>query len=159
MVLPEFGGPIDRDGAIEVSTVSSSGRHGMAAHGRGSVRSVSEGRRADERHVDVPGEVAAHGYFGPFDAIDAGIATGAAACDCDFQTGDEPQVHQVFGDRMIEFQVVHDGALAYLQIGKRAARRRAALLAAEYEVENHFQFQLYSNPFPETDNVEYHTCL
>ena len=123
-------------------------RHGMARHGRVSLRSITEGRCADQGHVDVPGELAAYGHFRPFDPIDPGIASRAAAFNGDFETGNKSQVHQVFGDRMVQLEVLHDGAFAYLQIGQRTAVRSAALLASEYEVENHFQFQLYSNPFP-----------
>jgi hypothetical protein len=32
-------------------------------------------------------------------------------------------------------------------------------LTPEYEVENHFQFHFYSNPFPQSGNVQYHSYL
>ena len=37
--------------------------------------------------------------------------------------------------------------------------RWALLAAAEYEVENHFQFQLYSNSFPGMGNDQSHSRL
>jgi hypothetical protein len=65
----------------------------------------------------------------------------------------------MLGDGVVEFQLTDDGAFADLEIGQGAGSRIAMLLPSESEVENHFQFQLYSNPFPQTDNDQSHTCL
>ena len=50
--------------------------------------------------------------------------------------------------------------LSDVQIGQSAGLAIALfLMTAEYEVENHFQFQLYSNSFPAAGNDQSHTLL
>jgi hypothetical protein len=65
----------------------------------------------------------------------------------------------MLGDRMVELQLANDGVFADLEVGQCLGSSIAALLSTEYEVENHFQFQLYSNPFLPPGNDESHTCL
>jgi hypothetical protein len=66
----------------------------------------------------------------------------------------------MFGYRRREFQIGENGFLSDAQIGEGAGRAlRLFLMTAEYEVENHFQFQLYSNSFPQIGNDQSHTCL
>ena len=84
----------------------------MAAHCRGSHASVSKRGCPEQFDMDVAGQVAAHGNFGPFHAVNAGIATRTGACDRDFQAGHEAQVHEVLRHGRGEFHVAQDGALA-----------------------------------------------
>ncbi len=65
----------------------------------------------------------------------------------------------MFGDRGGQRQFSEDGALPDPQIGQRAGIRIAWVLLPEYEVENHFQFDFYSIPFPAVGNDESHTQL
>jgi hypothetical protein len=60
---------------------------------------------------------------------------------------------------MVEFQLTYDGAFTDPEVGQCPGACMAVLLPSEYEVENHFQFQLYSNPFQRSDNDQSHTCL
>jgi hypothetical protein len=110
--------------------------------------------------VDVAGQIAAHGNFDALYAVHAGIATRAAARDRDFQARHEAQVHEMFRYRKGEFHIAQDGALAELQVSQGGGAVFALFLtAAEYEVENHFQFQLYSNSFPGIGNDQSHSSL
>jgi hypothetical protein len=63
----------------------------------------------------------------------------------------------MFGDGVVEAQFPHNAPLADLKIRQSAVALRVPVPAAEYEVENHFQFQLYSNPFSISDNDQSHT--
>ena len=109
--------------------------------------------------MDVPGELAAHGHFRPFDPIDPGVSTRTAALNSDLQPWNKTQVHEMLGDGMVQFKILQDGALPDAKVGQRASSTMAVLLPSEYEVENHFQFQLYSNLFLRPDNDQCHTCL
>src|SRR5450755_4359438 len=134
-------------------------RHRMTTHCRASVELITERRCADQRHVNVPRELAANGHFGPFDPIHPGISTRATALDGHFESGYKSQVHQVLGDRMVQLQLADDGPFADLEIGERSRGGAALPLAPEYEVENHFQFHFYSNPFRPSGNDQSHTYL
>ena len=70
--------------------------------------------------MDVPRELAAHRHLGPFDPIDPGIAARATALDADLESGNKSQVHEMLGDRMVQLQLAHDGALADAEIGQCA---------------------------------------
>ena len=109
--------------------------------------------------MDVPREFATNRHFGPFDPIDPGIAPWATALDAHFKSGHKAQVHEVLGDRMVKLQLAHDRTISDPEIGQRTRCWSAVPLAPEYEVENHFQFHFYSNPFPQSGNVEYHSYL
>ena len=103
--------------------------------------------------MDVARHIAAHGNFGPLDAVHPRIAAGAAARDRDFQTGHETEIHEMLRHRRRQLQFSENGALSDVEIGQRAGLAIALFLrTAEYEVENHFQFQLYSNSFPAAGN-------
>src|SRR5271166_765609 len=120
----------------------------MAAHRRSSHALVSKGRRTEQLHMDVARNVAAHGHFSSLDAVHAGIAAGAAARDSDFETGHETEIHEMLRHRRRQLEFGQNSAFADPQIGQRASLAIAVfLMTAEYEVENHFQFQLYSNSF------------
>ncbi len=84
----------------------------MAAHCRGSHASVSKRWCSEQFNMDVAGQVAPHGNFGAFHAVNAGIATRTGACDRDFQAGHETQVHEVLGHRRGELHVAQDGTLS-----------------------------------------------
>jgi hypothetical protein len=109
--------------------------------------------------MNMAGDVATQGNFGTFHAVDPGVAARAAAFNTDFQTGDEAQVHEVLSNGMVQLQVTHNGAVADMKIGQRGAFLAAALLPSKYEVENHFQLQLYSSAFLPTGNAQYHRRL
>src|SRR5271165_3036021 len=106
------------------------------------------------------GKVAAHGNFGAVDAIDARIATRAAAQHLDHEAGNETEVHEVLGDGGRQLQVGEYGAFSDREIGQHAAPFGSGLpTAAEYEVENHFQFHFYSNSSSAGGNDQSHTRL
>jgi hypothetical protein len=66
----------------------------------------------------------------------------------------------MLGDRRGQFKIGQNGTLADMQIGQGAGLGVAFfLMTAEYEVENHFQFQLYSNSSTPTGNDQSHTRL
>jgi hypothetical protein len=110
--------------------------------------------------VDVARQVAAHGNFSAFHPVYTGIATRTATRNRDFQARHEAQVHQVLGNGKGEFYITQDGAFSHAQIGQSAGLAPGLfLVAAEYEVENHFQFQVYSNSFPEIGNDQSHSRL
>src|SRR5271165_1621461 len=109
--------------------------------------------------MDVSRELAAHGYLRPFDPIDPGIAPRTAPFDGDFQAWHKTQVHEMFGDGMVELKLFENGALTDLEVGQCAGSKIAFLLRSEYEVENHFQFHFYSIPFPAEGNDESHRRL
>src|SRR5664279_169443 len=134
-------------------------RHRMARHRLGSLVLITEGRRADQGHVDVSRKLAAHGHLRPFDPIDPGITPRTAAFDGDFQAREKSQVHEMFGDGVVQFKFFEDGALTDAEVGQRAGFTIAWLLSTEYEVENHFQFHFYSNPFPADSNDQSHSRL
>ena len=103
--------------------------------------------------MDVTGEVAAHGNFSSFHAVDSGITTRADARDGHFQAGHKTQVHEMLGYRKRELEFGENGFFAHAQISESAGRAASPFpFATEYEVENHFQFQLYSNSFPAHSN-------
>jgi hypothetical protein len=65
----------------------------------------------------------------------------------------------MLGGRMVQLQFTNDGAVADAEIGKCPLTGGPLPLASEYEVENHFQFHFYSNPFRGTGNDQSHTYL
>jgi hypothetical protein len=91
-------------------------------------------------HTYAAGEVTAEGNFGPIDAVDAGIAARAAACDKNLQTGHKTEIHKMFGDGLGHVKVFEDSALAEGEIGKSVARFGGGRF---HEGENHFQYQFY----------------
>ena len=107
--------------------------------------------------MNVPGELTAHCDFRPFDPIDSGIPSRATSFNADLQPRNKPQIHEMLGDGMVQFQLTYDGAFSDSQVGQCFGSSLTVLLASEYEVENHFQLQPYSNPFPQTDNDQSHT--
>ena len=109
--------------------------------------------------MDMPRELTANGHFRPFDPIYPGIASRATALDAHLKSGDEAQIHEVLGDRMVQLQFTNDGAVSDAEIGKWPLLGGPLPLASEYEVENHFQFHFYSNPFRATGNDQSHTYL
>ena len=70
----------------------------------------------------MAGEIAAHGDFGAVDPVYPRIAPRPAAQDLDFQTGNETQVHQMFGNRRSQLKVGKDGAFADAQISQSAGQ-------------------------------------
>lgn len=109
--------------------------------------------------MDMPRELTANGHFSPFDPIYPGIASRATPLDAHLKSGYETQIHEMLGDRMVQLQFTNDGAVADAEIGKCSLAGGLLPLPPEYEVENHFQFHFYSNPFRETGNDESHTYL
>ena len=66
----------------------------------------------------------------------------------------------MLGYRRREFQIGEDGFLSDVQIGEGAGLALGLfLMTSEYEVENHFQFQLYSNSFPGIGNDQSHSSF
>jgi hypothetical protein len=131
----------------------------MARHRIGSLELITEGRRADQGHPNVPREFATHCYLRPFDPIDPGISSRTAAFDGYFETRHKSQIHEVLGDRGSQRQFSKDSALADLEVSQGAGMRMAPVLPSKYEVENHFQYHFYSIPFRAEGNDESHTRL
>lgn len=94
----------------------------------------------------MPGKLATKRHFCPLNPIHPGITPGTAALDADLETRYESQVHEVLGDGNIQLQFAYDGTLPNLEVRQSTDSCFVLPLAPEYEVENHFQFHLYSNP-------------
>jgi len=109
--------------------------------------------------MDVARKFAAHRDLCPFDPINPGISARTTAFHADFQSRNKSEIHEMFGYRMIELQLANNGAFADLKVGKGTRGTFFALPASEYEVENHFQFQLYSNPILPPGNDQSHNSL
>jgi hypothetical protein len=129
----------------------------MARHRRAFLLLVTECRRSDEQYVNMAGDFAAQRYFGTFYAINSGVPSRPTALDTHFETGDKPQVHEMLGYGMVQLKIADDSAVADLEVGQQSRPGVVALFPSEYEVENHFQFHFYSNPFPRTGNDQSHS--
>ena len=160
--LAGIGRADDSDGAIRGAErfVPGLGDR-MAAHRGRAHALVSERGSAKQLHMNVAGEIAAHGNFGSVHAVHAGIATGAAAQHLHYQAGNETQVHEMFGNGRGNFQFGENGALADPQIGQgvRLVSWVCGLRRPNMKLKIIFNSKLYSNPSGPHGNDESHTRL